>query len=518
MLRYLALVFLAGSAFAQCGKPFYPCSNQTQAVVQTPAFPPISTTPTQPYQGTFAINSVGYDTSLNPMGMNRYLTVTDATTSTNRSITATYNGDDQESPVNCRNRADWDAISGNTGIHACANPGPYFLAPQDAGTSFFITFDDTKPVGSQISPNTGQPVLKKANGTAAGWSHKDPLLYYRRSATLMLADTVNSTATALVSETTVFDVANCPGFGNPTYNSTISILGAGMLTIGDGTDTLTFFASTNAPTGGTGSRWIIHYVPSTNTCAVVDTVTGNFWAPCVQSGSCTAVAPAGTVSIGVYIHQVVGSKDGRYSPIFYTPSPCPGVCPPAGTTFIWDWQTQTLAPQCAVSCGGHTGMLVTQFIPNNNPSPNIRTFANPSSFTTILTYPVQLFDAHMSANNVDESETFPVIVGSQGPAGTWTGPYFNEIFAMQYQGANIGKTSRFGHCFILGQDEAHENFQAGDCIGVSFPDGKYWMGNMDMLGQLGQDALHKTMSQVFIVGPLDINSSISSVSRSGVML
>ena len=107
----------------------------------------------------------------------------------------------------------------------------------------------------------------------------------------------------------------------------------------------------------------------------------------------------------------------------------------------------------------------------------------------------------MSPNNVDESETFPVIVGSQGPAGTWSGPYFNEIFSLQYQGVNIGKTSRIDHCMILGV--ANENFQAKDCIGVSFPDGKYWMGNMDMLGQLGTDSLGNIMSQVFLIA-LDI--------------
>jgi hypothetical protein len=145
-------------------------------------------------------------------------------------------------------------------------------------------------------------------------------------------------------------------------------------------------------------------------------------------------------------------------------------------------------------------MLVTQFISDNNPFPNIRTFANPGSYMTVLTYPVPLYDAHMSPNNVDENDTYPVIVSSQGPAGTWTGPYFNEIFAMQYQGTNIGQTSRFGHCFI--ESSSNENFEAADCIGTSFPDGKYWIGNMDMLGQLGMDATGKIESQVFIVGPL----------------
>ena len=486
-----------------CGPPTYPCSNQTQATVQTPAFPPISTTPTQSYQGAFQINSVGYDTSLNPVGVNRYMTVTDATTSSNRSVVATYNGDDQESVVNCKGRADWDAISGNTGTHACANAPVYFLAPQDAGNTLFISFDPTQPVGSQISPNSGLPTLRKTNGESAGWSHADPSIYYRRSGTAILADVVNSTATALVSETTAFDAASCPGFGNPTYNSNIAIGSAGVLTIGDGTDILTFFATTSGITGGAGSQWIIHYVPSANSCAVLNSATGNYWAPCVLSGSCTSVAPAGTVSIGVYIHQVVSSKDGRYSPIFYG-TPCPSTCPTG--TFTWDWVMQTLTPQCSVSCGGHTGMLVTKFIPNNNPSPNIRAFANPSSFTTILTYPVTLFDAHMSPNNVDENETFPVIVGSQGPAGTWTGPYFNEIFSMQYQGALIGQTSRFGHCFIEGA--SNENFQAKDCIGVAFPDGKYWMGNMDMLGQLGTDAIGNIESQVFIVA-LDATTAVT---------
>ena len=54
-----------------CGPPTYPCSNQTKSTVQTPTFPPISTTPTQSYQGAFAINSIGYDGSgLNPIGQN----------------------------------------------------------------------------------------------------------------------------------------------------------------------------------------------------------------------------------------------------------------------------------------------------------------------------------------------------------------------------------------------------------------------------------------------------------------
>ena len=261
----------------------------------------------------------------------------------------------------------------------------YILAPQDAGNTFFISFDPTQPVSSQIFPDTGQPPLKLANGTSAGMSHADPLIYYRRSGTKILRDVLNSSIppTAVTSETTLFDMANCPGFGNASYNSTISIVGAGVLTIGDGTDNLSFFVNTNGPTGSTGSVWVIHYVPSANTCAVLNSATGNYWSPCVQSGSCTAIAPTGTVSIGVYIHQVVSSKDARYSPIFYTVSPCPGTCPPAGSTFTWDWQTQTLTPQCLLACGGHTGMLVGDFIPLNNPSPNIRSFASPSSFTTI---------------------------------------------------------------------------------------------------------------------------------------
>jgi hypothetical protein len=490
------------TAVIVCGPPNYPCSNQTQTTVQTPIYPPISTTPTQSYQGAFSINSVGYDTSLNPTQLNRYMMVTDATTSSNRSVTATYNGDDQESVVNCRGRADWDAISKNTGTHACANAPVYFLAPQDAGTTFFIVFDPSQPVGSQISPGTGQP-FKKTNGNSAGWSHADPSIYYRRSGTQMLKDVLNSTATALVSETTLFDAANCPGFGNPIYNSTIAVNSSGVLTIGDGTDILTFFVTTSGTTGGSGSQWIIHYVPSANTCATLNTATGKYWSACVLPGSCTSAAPAGTVSIGVYAHQVVSSKDSRYSPISWDP-PCPSTCPTG--QFTWDWVGQVLAPPCTTACSGHTGMLVSHFIPGNNPSPNIRTFANPSSYTTILTFPTPLYDLHMSPNNVDDNDTYPVIVGSGGPTGTWTGAYFNEIFAMQYQGANIGKTSRFGHCFIEG-GSAQENFQAANCIGVSFPDGKYWMGNMDMLGQLGTDAIGNIESQVVILGPLDLQGS-----------
>jgi hypothetical protein len=110
----------------------------------------------------------------------------------------------------------------------------------------------------------------------------------------------------------------------------------------------------------------------------------------------------------------------------------------------------------------------------------------------------------------------PVIVCSAGPAGTWTGPFFNECFSMQYQGVNIGQTSRFGHCFILGLDQNHENFQAGDCICASFPDGKYAMCNMDMLGQLGTDAIGNIENQVFLLA-LD-SLPTPTVGRSGVML
>ncbi|MGB8989919.1 MAG: putative Ig domain-containing protein, partial [Candidatus Sulfotelmatobacter sp.] len=120
-----------------CGPPFYACSSVSSAVVQTPNTPPISTPSSTGTtctagaangSGNGCYNSIGYDTSLNPSGVDPMLRASDGTMLSGHSPSSTASGGDNDEGWSCTGRTDTST--------ACANATVYFLSATYGGCPF----------------------------------------------------------------------------------------------------------------------------------------------------------------------------------------------------------------------------------------------------------------------------------------------------------------------------------------------------------------------------------------------
>jgi hypothetical protein len=233
----------------------------------------------------------------------------------------------------------------------------------------------------------------------------------------------------------------------------------------------------------------------------------------------TGAWSGGTIDSGcsaMHIHDGFMFTDGQYVQISGSST---GVN--CGTTSNF-WQIGTThAVGCTGTnaaggalCGGHNAFGYHNEVGINNPH-----FANFDPADASSSTPLPIFgtidgncEDHFSWRNASAGDTQPIIGSSANPnysssrsTSSWTYAGQNENFALM----SDGTLKRFGHNFILGPDNTagcgttnvgpfDTYFTAQNSIGITSQDGRLWVWNSSMLGQLGTDEDGGTRADEFV--------------------
>jgi hypothetical protein len=241
----------------------------------------------------------------------------------------------------------------------------------------------------------------------------------------------------------------------------------------------------------------------------------------VYTGTVTATGAwsGGTIDSGCYgmhIHDSFMFTDGQYVQISGAST---GVnC--GGTSNFWQIGT-THAVSCTGTnsyggalCGGHNAFGYHNEATINNPHFSNFDPADASSSTPMPTFGTieGNCEDHFSWRNANSAGTQPIIGSSANPnysssrsGSSWIDPGQNENYALMPDGT----LKRFGHNFILGPTNTagcgttnvgpfDTYFTAQYAIGITSQDGRFWVWNSSMLGQLGTDEDGGTRADVFV--------------------
>jgi len=305
------------------------------------------------------------------------------------------------------------------------------------------------------------------------------------------------------------------------------------LTIAGVTNTYTI---TSLGSGGTSGTLSPPYSGTTNHAASVSIPTGQGTAVYEVAIQLSPAAAAlynvftGTVSTsgawsggnidsgcsGMHIHDSFTFTDGQYVQISGSST---GVnC--GSTSNFWQVGT-THAVSCTAAnaaggnvCGGHNAFGYHNEVAINNPHYSNFDPANASSSSLLPTFGTieGNCETHFSWRNATSGDTQPIIGSSANPnysssrsTSSWSYPGQNENFAL----LSDGTLKRFAHNFILGPTNTagcgttnigpfDTYFTAQNAIGITSQDGRLWVWNSSMLGQLGTDPDGGTRADEFV--------------------
>jgi len=141
----------------------------------------VQTPTTAPFSGTTGYNQIGYDTSLNPSGIDPILRATDGTMLGGHSPTSTPSGGDGDEVWSCTGRTDTSP--------ACSSASLYFLEASYGGGAFVEGIEILGGLPTVVAPfNNGSSWPTPASGIT--FSHNDPTVFmagsgeWRRSSNL----------------------------------------------------------------------------------------------------------------------------------------------------------------------------------------------------------------------------------------------------------------------------------------------------------------------------------------------
>jgi Bacterial Ig-like domain (group 2) len=352
-------VTLSITSTSMCGPPNYSCSSNSTAVIQTPA-PPFNTSSsngttcvagTSNGTGNGLLNSIGYDTSINPSGVDPYVRVSDCTQLSGQSVQATPTGGDNDEASNCAERTDTSTDCASATLHyilGIYGGVPFVEGIQKNGSGIYqvVAPFPSSSGSSQIPPPRGASAfsnqnhlilfMEAANSTCSGCSG-DPTIYQ-----LTLDGGTGHTPTT--SESVLYDVgANCSplpngitfgqaysgGFSHDyldnkfTFDvSSVQILNLGVDTISvtNGSTAFTISGPSLLPPNGADAyatakvNGVSYIIASGNT-----TTTGNFTTPYTGStGSGVSVQIVGGQGSGIYQIEVQLSPAGCAVKNLYT--------------------------------------------------------------------------------------------------------------------------------------------------------------------------------------------------------
>jgi hypothetical protein len=260
---------------------------------------------------------------------------------------------------------------------------------------------------------------------------------------------------------------------------------------------------TQTYTGTSGSRLSLQ-VPGDQGSGM-DVVAYRVGSGCVHLNTGTGVITGDFGSTGTastsdrfYIHGVRITPDGTYA-VISTAQCVPGYSCNTTLGYIWTIGTTTVVPMCASpnDCGGHA---VDGFghIANNGasfPQVDTRIYGDSVLPLRVIQAPAwpltncgisTLLDTHLSWQDVDALDSYPVLVSStalgssaQTP-GSYNCPLIDEVFAVD---PTNGTIYRFAHTLITGLSW---NYVLQNGIGQMSDDGQYFMFGSDWNGTLGR--------------------------------
>ena len=242
----------------------------------------------------------------------------------------------------------------------------------------------------------------------------------------------------------------------------------------------------------------------------------NVFTGIVATSGAWSGGPIDSGCYAMHVHDSFIFTDGQYVQISGAST---GVnC--GGTSNFWQLGT-THAVSCtgknasgAPLCGGHNAFGYHNEVGISNPHFSNFDPANASSVSPLPTFGTIQgnCETHFSWRNATSGDTEPVIGSSANPnfsssrsASSWAYPGQNENFALM----SDGTLKRFAHNFILGPDNTagcgttnvgpfDTYFTAQNAIGITSQDGRFWVWNSSMLGQLGTDRDGGTRADLFV--------------------
>ena len=221
------LLWFASLAAGQCGPPNYTCSSNSTAIVQTPAPPITSTSPTATTCSGQCTNAIGYDTSLNTAGRNPILRASDGTVLDGFSPSGSPSGGDNDMVWSC---------AGSSASPACASATTYFLEATYGANPFVaaIQIDPTTNIPKVVGPfppHTGLAYHPLGAGGAIEFSRLIPDTGYLEAApsgdplvskVVYTWDGVQGHYPTFVQTTQVDAGAVCPIPNGPAYGESWS--------------------------------------------------------------------------------------------------------------------------------------------------------------------------------------------------------------------------------------------------------------------------------------------------------
>ncbi|MFZ1928247.1 MAG: hypothetical protein WAU50_03870 [Candidatus Sulfotelmatobacter sp.] len=584
--------FKLGTGTGSCGPPLYACSSISSAVVQTPNTPPISTASSTGTtctagaangSGNGCYNSIGYDTSINPSGVDPMLRASDGTMLSGHSPSSTASGGDNDEGWSCTGRTDTST--------ACANATVYFLSATYGGCPFVEAIKIIGGLPTVVGPFPSSAASHPTPCGALTFSHQNPSVAFMQGASSgdpviyqityswdgVVGDSPTFTQTAL------YDFgASCSALPNGTsFNEgwsgplsqdindnvfAVSLsnvkgiaLGTDTISVTNGSANFTVSGSSVLATDGSYANQVIKinsvvYTMASITSNTTGTLTTNYAGTtgsgismAIPSGQGTGIyiaavklSPAacaiyntfsgmvnatgswtgGTIDSGcqgMYLHDGFLMRDGMYGQ--WSGASTGVSC--GNTSNFWETGT-THAVSCTGTVTGGSALCAghNTFGYHNETAisdPNFFQFApeNASSST-----PVSSFGAingncedHFSWRNATLGDTQPIVgsssnnnYSSSSSTSSWTYPGQNENYALLQNGI----LKRFGHNFILGMGNSagcgttnagpfDYYFNGEESIGTVSQDGRLWVFNSSMLGQLGLDVDGNTRQDDFVV-------------------
>lgn len=496
-----------------CGPPTYPCSNASTSNTGTIASIFTASAPTSSTCTGQCQNSVAYDTTLNPVGTDPYVRVTDPSTScaaAGQSFNATNSGGDNDNM--------WSLNE------------DYLLVTMTGGFNCVLNLNPT-PVAVQVI-NTGVPGIS-FTGAPSFSRTIDTRFFVLKSLTQIWQYNITSNTTTTSSM--LVDVATsgvCPGLPNPFGATSASVF------TGSSTDDTFIFSLSNA--GGQNTAiWTVAW-SRTRGCSTVNMQTGSVWAFCTSSctpstsalgtlnttGGCWGAAPTSPGGI----HDTLATTDGNYAWMTISGTWSQGACAGLATNIGYSvWQVGTTNSQfcssqqtsIATGCVDHTSIGYNHAASNYYNGPNRRAAGAVSTAIQFAPAYSPLLEDWHSAWPAGIVDTNPIIIatdlvnstnGSGCSSSSVYCPIYlhNEIYALSpiatYPPGNA--PIRFGHTFSCGAGGGGKGvctggadfyFQGQQSIMSCSQSGKHCALTSTMLGSLGNDSNGHPRQDIFVI-------------------
>jgi hypothetical protein len=196
------------------------------------------------------------------------------------------------------------------------------------------------------------------------------------------------------------------------------------------------------------------------------------------------------------IHANVLGKAGDWDLVGFTTC-LSATC--ANPPYFWDVPTTNVTNPSQCLSGhwteGHSHWMNNSGC-NHFGQDSVRQYSSLASPTlSISTFPSNMvlpFDQHFSWNNVDPSDSYPIISGSWTNVTPLPAAWYNEIlgtFLTTIGNIPAGTVKRFAHNFVTGKSQ---RFDTKYAIGQVSQDGRFFIFASDWLGTLGAEGTSGT--------------------------